>query len=137
MYKKDEIPDDIPDAWEDYYREWKRKWHGKRFKIRSYGLCAWKKVVFLWPNGREFYRLEKDMETFWNKGDRKALRKEYFRGHLKREYFGRQNCFIEFCFFCRDRRSVPKRLTLVAKKLNLKTEILYTYVKFYQQCFLK
>jgi len=137
MSKCVKIPDVGPNPWKDFYREWSRQKYGQRFIIRSYGLCQWKKVIFLWENSQEFYRLERDMDTYWEKDDEYALRKEYFQGELKREYLGQQNCFIEFCGLFRKKRTFPKQeeFFLAGQVLRLEKGILKIYIEFYQRWF--
>lgn len=137
MSKYVKIPDVGLDPWKNFYRERSRQKYGQRFIIRSYGLCQSEKVIFLWKNSQEFYRLERDIDTHRGKGDQDTLRKEYFQGELKREYFGQQNCFIEFYELFRKKRTFPKQeeFFLAGQVLKLEEGILKIYIEFYQQWF--
>ena len=127
----------LSDPWKGANREWRIQCHGKRLKVRSYGLCHWSKVIFLWENGREFYKLTRNMKILAEKGDKDIPRREYFRGRLIRRYIGLQNCFVEFCEFLWKHRNYPtsKRFSLAAQALRLDKKTTNKYINFYQQCF--
>ena len=64
--------------WKNYYRHWEVQQNGKKYIIRSYGLCYWTKIVFLWKkNGRTFYRVVRNTDNFHIHDDSKIKRKEY------------------------------------------------------------
>ncbi len=127
----------LPDPWKGVYRKWQMQCHGKRFEVRSYELCHWSKVVFLWKNNREFYKLTRNMKIWAEKDDKDVPRREYFRGRLIRRYIGLQNCFVEFCEFLWKYRNYPtrKRFSLAAQALKLDEKTTNKYIDFYQQCF--
>ncbi len=125
------------DPWKEFYRKSQIQYCGKRFETRSYGLCHWSRVVFLWKNGREFYKLTRNMKVWVEKGDNDVYRREYFRGRLVRRYAGPQNCFVEFCEFLWEHGNYPtkKRFSQVAQALRLNRKATDKYTNFYQQCF--
>lgn len=127
----------LPDPWKGAYRKWRIQCHGKRCEVRTYGLCIWSKVVFRWRNGREFYRLTRNMKIFAEKGDENTYRREYFRGRIVRRYIGFQNCFVEFCAFLWKYRNYPnkKRFSRAVQELGLDKKTADKYISFYQQCF--
>ncbi len=127
----------LPDPWKGFYRKSQIQCCGKQLEIRSYGLCHWSKIVFLWENDREFYKLTRNMKIWAEKGDNNAFRREYFQGRLIRQYIGPQNCFVEFCEFLWKHRNYPtrKRFSLAAQALKLDEKTTNKYVNFYQQCF--
>ncbi len=123
--------------WKEFYRKSQIQYCGKRLETRSYGLCHWSKVVFLWKNGREFYKLTRNMKIWAERNDKYFPRREYFRGRLVRRYIGPQNCFVEFCEFLWKHRNYPtkKRFSQVALALGLDKKRTNKYINFYQQCF--
>ena len=127
----------LPDPWKGAYRKWQIQCHGKRCEVRTYGLCHWSKVVFLWKNGREFYKLTRNMKVWAGKNDNDIYRREYFRGRLVRRYIGQQNCFVEFFEFLRAHscRSTQKSFSRVAQQLGLDKKTADKYISYYQQCF--
>ena len=126
----------LPD-WDQYPKVWRIQVHGKRLIVKSYGFCHWNKVIFLWKNGREFYKLTRNMKIWLEKGDDNTFRREYFKGNLVRKYIGWQNCFVEFCEFLWKHRNYPtrKRFSLAAQALKLDEKTTNKYINFYQQCF--
>jgi len=125
------------EPWKGFSRKWQIQCQGKRFEVRSYGFCHWSKVIFLWKNGREFYRLTRNTKILAEKGDENLYRTEYFRGQLTRRYLGPQNCFVEFCQFLWKFRSYPtqKRFSQAAQVLKLDERVANKYTNFYQQYF--
>ncbi len=85
------------DPWKNFHREYSVKINGKKFKIKSYGFCVWNKVIFLWDDGKEFYRLSRNLKS--PRDDKGISRREYSNNKLIRIYKGPQNCFIELIEF--------------------------------------
>ncbi len=132
----DELYAMLPD-WDQIPRIWRMQVHGKRIIVKSYGLCHYWRVIFLWRNGREFYRLERDMKIWRKKTDNETPRREYFKGNLVRKYIGWQNCFVEFCEFLWKCRNYPtkKRFSQAAQALGLDEKTTSKYMIFFQECF--
>ncbi len=122
---------------EKAYIKWRIQCRGKQCEVRTYGLCTWSKVVFRWRNGREFYRLTRNMKIFGEKGDENTPRREYFRGRLVRRYIGFQNCFVEFCTFLWkfSKRPTQHSFSQAAQILKLDKRTTDKYISFYRQCF--
>lgn len=123
--------------WENFHRNWQIICCGRRFEVRSYGMCYWSKIIFLWENGVEFYKLERNVSILSQQNDENIPRTEYFNGLLIRQYTGPRNCFLEFCQFLRDDFDYPvrERFLEVAKALALDNKIADRYGSFYKQCF--
>ncbi len=121
----------------EYHREWSLHFNRKRFKIRGYGFCHWSKVIFLWEDGEEFYRLTRNMKIWAEKGDENIFRSEYFKGRLIRRYKGLHNCFVEFCEFLWKYPDYPDQeiFSNVVKTLKLDKITADKYIKFFQECF--
>lgn len=134
MKKKSSAPESATDG---FYREWDARILDKEFKIRAYGFCHWSEVVFLSVDGKEFYKLVRNMKNWFEKKNKKTQRKEFFEGKIARRYLGEKNCFVEFCqnFLGCQTMSDLKRFKKVGKELNLKPRILELYIKFFKEFF--
>lgn len=124
------------EPWENFYRESHHEINGRKFTVRSFGLCHWKKIIFHWPDGREFYRLKRSMAAWFKRGDAKAPRTEMFFIQPRRRYVGPQNCFIEFCNLAmRHTRPGEKEFAEIGRVLALKKKVLALYARFYRRHF--
>jgi len=122
----------------------KRSWHKMEFKVIIKGVANWIKIMYLWNNGTEFYRLEKDPDSIGKRPDRDIYRREYFFRKLKREYRGWRNCFEEFCEaleeICVKENRFPsgKDFDLAVEKLGgLDPDVKKLYVNYYREFFSK
>ena len=117
--------------WKNFYRTQILEINKKKFTVKSYGLCKWRKVVFILDNGKEFYKLVRNIT---GASDKDTIRKEYFSGKLIRKYIGCQACFIEFLSQI---QSGTKNILVIGENLGLTQEILDKYAKFYKNTFKK
>ncbi|MDD5032041.1 MAG: hypothetical protein PHR36_03265 [Patescibacteria group bacterium] len=131
-----EVYEKFPD-WDKVPKIWRVLAHNRRVVVKSFGFCHWQKVIFLWRNGREFYRLERNLGNCPGKADGEIPREEYFRGQLVREYVGQQNCFVEFCEQLWKHRRPPskEKFSQVESSLGLDRATAKNYISFYRQCF--
>ncbi len=124
------------DPWKGSCRKSFEEINGKKFEVRSYGLCQFEEVAFLWPDGKRFYRLKRDLKIWAKEGDEKTPRIEYFNGREKRRYLGPQNCFVEFCeTIKRCQKPSDQTFLLVGQALKLEEGILDLYIKFLKKFF--
>jgi len=116
---------------------WQIQCHGKSMRVETYGMCHWSRVVFLWEDGRKFYRLTRNMKTWGEKGDKNTPRKEYFCCHMARQYVGEQNCFVEFFNNLREHSEIPtpEIFAQVIQELGLDKATAERYVCFYKRHF--
>jgi len=125
------------EPWKNFYRVSLHEINGRQFIVRSFGLCHWKKIIFFWPDGREFYRLKRSMAAWFKRGDERTPREELFYRKRRRRYLGPQNCFIEFCNLAmKHDRPGKKEFQAIGRVLAIRKEVLALYVRFYRRHFL-
>lgn len=67
--------------------------NGKMFEITNIGMCKWNKVIFSFLSTKEKYR---DFYVLQRSPlDLDGKREEFINGIFCREYYGKQNCFVE------------------------------------------
>lgn len=131
--------------------EWLIQAGKKKFKMRSYRMCVWDKVVFV-ANNKKFYVLEKIPRQIPNhlvkdfvkgklsnaeKNKYADERKEYFDGQLKREYIGKKNCFVEFVevFIKKQLVFTENNFSQIAFDLGFKKDLAKLYISYFQKFF--
>ncbi len=125
------------EPWKNFYHETPYEINGRRFIVRSFGLCHWEKIIFFWPDGREFYRLKRSMAAWFKRGDDRTPREEFFYCKRRRRYLGPQNCFVEFCNLAmKQDRPGNREFRAIGQALVIRKEVLALYTRFYRRHFL-